>query len=61
MVARMDKRKMSILPVVTAAGYSRTYDWLWIGIATLFLCTKDQIEIFGSLESNTGILVKLLR
>ena len=29
----MDKRKMSILPVVTAAGYSRTYDWLWIGIA----------------------------
>ena len=38
----MDKRKMSILPVVTAAGYSRTYDWLWIGIANDLVREREE-------------------
>jgi len=33
---------MSILPVVTAAGYSRTYDWLWVGIANDLVREREE-------------------
>ena len=35
---------MSILPVVTAAGYSRTYDWLWIGIANDLVRERERTK-----------------